>query len=393
MGEEEQERDAARARRHELEEVERRRVGVVEVLEDVEDRPRAGERGEHVEDGDVHGALLLLALLEDLGRAAEVEERREHRRDAPRGGLGEAELLQLRLEADAGILRRRLEPELDQEWLDEAGVGALVDPRERPAHDARRVRGARAVPLGRGEAEELAHEAALADAGLSGDDDDLASAEARRLEREVEAGELHPAADEGRADVDPQPIVPALPGQRVGHDRPLLPAQLDGADLAEGELALREAERLVGDVDLARGRRGLEPRGRVHRVAHDAVLGDGPHLPGDDEAGVDADAQAELDGAVALHPRRVVREPALHAERAAERALRVVLVGHGSAEDDEDGVADELLDGPVVAERLLGEILEDLRDGLLEDLGVQLLGERVKPTKSAKRTVTRRRSW
>ncbi len=115
----------------------------MEVLEDVEHGPGARERGEHVEDRDVHGALLLLALLGDLAGAGKVEELREHRREPARGGLGEAELLHALLEPTHRAGRRGLDAELVQERLDESGVGALVHARERPAQDARRVRGAR----------------------------------------------------------------------------------------------------------------------------------------------------------------------------------------------------------------------------------------------------------
>ena len=90
---------------------------------------------------------------------------------------------------------------------------------------------------------------------------------------------------------------------------------------------------------------------------------------------MDPDAQAELDAARLLHPRGVVREDALHRERGAEGALRVVLVRDGRAEDDEDRVADELLDRAVVPDRLLGEVLEDARDEDLELLRVHLIGE------------------
>ena len=75
-----------------------------------------------------------------------------------------------------------------------------------------------------------------------------------------------------------------------------------------------------------------------------------------------ADAQADLDPALLLHPRDVFGEDALHPERGAEGALRVVLVRYRSAEDDKDRVTDEFLDGAVLADGLFGQILEDARD-------------------------------
>src|SRR5205823_12818904 len=54
---------------------------------------------------------------------------------------------------------------------------------------------------------------------------------------------------------------------------------------------------------------------------------------------------------------------------------------------------DELLDRPVVPEGFLGEVFEDARDEHLELLRIEVLRSDVNPTKSAKSTVTRRRSW
>ena len=90
---------------------------------------------------------------------------------------------------------------------------------------------------------------------------------------------------------------------------------------------------------------------------------------------MDADAQAQLDAELRLHPRRVLGEELLHTDRAAQRALRIVLVRDRRPEDDEDRVADELLDGAVVPQRFLGEVLENAGDEHLELLRVEILGE------------------
>src|SRR2546426_613839 len=246
------------------------------------------------------------------------------------------------------------------------------------AGDARRVTGAHPV-LGRGrEPDELGEEAALADPRLAGDEHDLSSADPGRLIREVEPRELHPSSDEWRLDVDRRSRRCALAGQRVGEHGSLLPLHLDGPDLAEAELAVGHAEGRLRHIDLA-GRGGLlETRRRVHGVAHHAVLRDAPHGPGDDHPGMDADAQAELDPELDLDACRVLVEGPLHPERAAQRALRIVLVRDGRTEDHEDGVADEFLDRPVVPERLLSEILEDARDEHLKLFRIEVVGERRK---------------
>ena len=91
---------------------------------------------------------------------------------------------------------------------------------------------------------------------------------------------------------------------------------------------------------------------------------------------MDTDPQAELDPKLRLHPRGVLGEELLHADGAAQRALGIVLVGDGSAEDHEDRIADELLDRPVVPQRFLGEVFEDARNEHLELFRIQILRER-----------------
>ena len=349
----------------------------MQVLEHVKERTLPGERREDVVHADEHRALPFLGVARRLGRARKVQELRE-RLD---GGVRhrEAQLAQLRAELLRGGGTGRVDPELDEERLDEAGIAALVHAREGPAHDARRVGGADAL-LGRGrEPDELGEQAALADTRLPRDEDHLGAADARRLVGEVETRQLHPPSHERRARDSGRARRRALARERV-RENWLGPAlDLDRPDLAERELAVRQAERRLGDVDLSRRGRRLETRGDVHRVPHDAVLGDAADGSGDHHARVDADAQAELDAALGFRPRGVLGEDALHADRGPQGALRVVLVGDRCAEDDEDSVADELLDRAVVADGLLGEVLEDPRDEDLEVFGVKLVRQLREP--------------
>ncbi len=332
----------------------------MQVLEDVQEGVLARERGDDVVDDDVHRAFPLLRVARGLADAGEMEELRERRRHRPLR-IREAELHELLADARDAVRIRRLDLQLHEDRLDETRVAPLVHAREGPAHDARRVGGLRSL-LGRGgEPDELGRESALADARLARDEHHLGAAETRGLVRQVEAGELHPAADEGRGDLDARTDVGALADQRVREDRFVLTFELDRADLAEAELPVRETERRLRDVDLARSRGGLQARRDVDGVAHDAVLGDAADRSGHDHPGMDADAQAELDAALLLHACGVVGEDALHRERGAQCALRVVLVRDRRAEHDEDRVADELLDGAVVAHSLFREVLEDAR--------------------------------
>ena len=199
--------------------------------------------------------------------------------------------------------------------------------------------------------------------------------EARGLVCEVEPRQLHPPPDERRRDVDRRTHVGAFTGERVDEDRPLLALQLDRPHFPEREFTVRHPERGLRHVDLAGTGRRLDARRHVHRVAHDPVLGDAAHRSRDDHAGVHADPQADLDLALFLHPRDVLSEYALHTERGAQGALRIVLVRYGRAEDDEDRVADELLNGAVLAYGLFGQVLEDAGHEDLQLLGIHLVGE------------------
>src|SRR5438093_1496524 len=87
----------------------------------------------------------------------------------------------------------------------------------------------------------------------------LSATHARRLEREVETGELHPSADERGLDVDRGSRRRALAGEGVRQDRPVLALHVDRADLAEAELPVCETEGRLRDVDLSRRCGLLQP--------------------------------------------------------------------------------------------------------------------------------------
>ena len=138
------------------------------------------------------------------------------------------------------------------------------------------------------------------------------------------------------------------------------PVRLGGADGLAG----------LGDVEHARGEvGGVADRG----VVHAQVAPDGAHH---DQAGVDADAQAELD---AVQPPHVVAhrlQVTLDGQGGAERAVRVVLVGDGGAEERHDAVAQELVDGALEAVDRAQDDLEDPVHDAVDLLGVQALGHR-----------------
>ena len=88
----------------------------------------------------------------------------------------------------------------------------------------------------------------------------------------------------------------------------------------------------------------------------------------------------------------VLLGPVANGERRAHRALGIVAVRDGSAEDAHHGVADELLHVPAVALQLRADTLVVRDEKGADVLGVEALGASVKPARSTKRTETMRRS-
>jgi hypothetical protein len=137
-------------------------------------------------------------------------------------------------------------------------------------------------------------------------------------------------------------------GEREGKNRFGLALQVERLDGDDLDGVLHEPLRALAQQDLARGRGLLEAGGDVHRVAgHQALTA--RWIPGDDFAGVHADARREPDAMVAFEVvvRRLERLP--HSVRRPNGSERVVLVELRDPEHRHHGVADELLDRPAVS--------------------------------------------
>jgi len=228
----------------------------VQILEDVKERAFARKGRDDVVNADEHRALPLFGVARRFDGSRQVEELREGRDNEL--GARETQVAQLRRQLGDRLLVVWIDPQLHEQRLDEARVAALVHARERPAEHARRI--APHAVLGRcREADEFGEESALPDARLARDEHDLGAANTRGLEGEVEARELHPSPDERCLDVDRGSRCGALAGERVGQDRPILSFHFDRTDLAEAELSVREPEGRLGDIDLARRGRLLQP--------------------------------------------------------------------------------------------------------------------------------------
>ena len=168
------------------------------------------------------------------------------------------------------------------------------------------------------------------------------------------------------------------PGGVGAGDEPRLLVLLAAAQAGDAERLAVDRRRAQGDGggagEHATGRRQrLQPRRRVHDVAHRRVVG-----PGEDAdehlAGVEADAH--LDRRVGAGLGDEAGQRVLHPQRGPHGALGVVLVGDRRAEQGDDGVAEQLVDAP--AERLdVGDQPFEARlDEALHPLGVEVLGQR-----------------
>jgi hypothetical protein len=121
---------------------------------------------------------------------------------------------------------------------------------------------------------------------------------------------------------------------------------------------------LLADEDAVDGRHRLEPCGGVDDVAGDDSLAllrlstDGNQSL----ARVDGNADVKV---------RFVQSPVADRERRPHRPLRVVLVRHRSAEEGDDGIADELLHGSAEALELLADARVIVREKRPHVFGVE----------------------
>ena len=320
-----------------LDEVEKRILGPVDVLEAEHERLRLGEAHRPLLRGprDLLPAPPARDGVEHTGR--ETEEIGDR---VARARL--AELLECLL---GGVVGR--DPGCRLHHL-----------RQRPVREAfaegQRPPGEHGRPLEAGE--ELAGETALPDAGLPEDRDELRTAVADGArERVLEQLELLLAAD-----VRPDDVERTARRALRAHDPPHLEAS---GEALERPLAERlrhdpagEPARGRAHEDLARLRGLLEPcrdierlAGREGRVA----------LVDDDLTRLDPDADGEL-----AVPRLDDRDRGTH------RALGVVLVCGRHAEDGEHGVAGELLDRPAVRLDVRPDPVEEARHTPPRDLRV-----------------------
>ncbi len=267
--------------------------------------------------------------------------------------------------------------------LDPVGVLHHVDDREvgdlRPVGDAATdaPRGV-LVPM---RPPELVQQPGLADPGVARDERDLPGAGPHQVEELVEGRDLPLAAHE-RAEAAVGPDVDA--GADAG--RPLdlvdvlaaLAFELQLAHVAQHEVALDQLAGGVADRHRARGRRSLDARPGVHRVAHREVVHREVDADVTDHHGpaVQTDAEAQIQIARLGKLPAVGLERRLDVQRGASGALRVILVGDRRPEEREEPVAEELGDRPLVTMDLVQHQIERALQDRPHVLRVEPLGHR-----------------
>ena len=358
-------------------------VGPVQILDDQHQRA-GGEPPLHQgKDGHEDLALELLRLQMAHARVVLVEpehpgERGHHRRAI------------LRVDPERHQALRELAPrDLDGIAVlhpvgvaQERGyrpVGLLAQRRARRAPD----RGALEAP-GRLEArEELLLQPRLPRSGLADEAQDLGAPRPRVVEGRFHLAQLALAAHEGRGQAEPrQAARRARRGERaqqaMHHHRLALALEPDLLARGEREGVVRELVRRIADEDVARRRRALQARGGVDGVAGHRVGGvDGPAHPArHHRPGVDPDVQRERPADPPL-PAAIERAHALaHQQGRAQAALGIVLVRSRRAEHGHDGVADELLDEPLIALDRRGHLAEEIGLDRPHVLGIEPFAER-----------------
>ena len=370
-----------RARRHAVaedrQELLRRPIDPVEVLDHHDLRPPLGRAQDHSAE-----------RLEDTAAALAGIERGDR-------GVGRAEREEVAQvgRRRAHVVADRRDGTLDLRHRDVVGI-TLVDAHPPLEKIDERVKGGRAAegeamplaPVGVARAPaELVEQARLADSRLADDKHDLAVPGARQGERGLERLELAPAPDERREPamgpgVEPRPaFARRLDGPRADGLR--LAAHRQLTERSGVEVVGDEPVRGLADHDRSRLRGLLQARGDVGRVAdrrivHPEVAADAAD---DDEPAIEALAHLEGEGALALQLALIVLEGTLDAERGAHGPLRMILVSDRSAEECHDAVTEELVHRAFVPVHLGQHDLERVLHQRVHVLGVEPGRERGEP--------------
>src|SRR5258705_7638324 len=216
---------------------------------------------------------------------------------------------------------------------------------------------------------ELVQEAGLPHPGFPDQGDDLAVAVTREGECPLDLLDLGLAADEageppdrGRLQTGP---LRAGSGERVDDHRVRQALDRDGRSRFDLRVSFHELPGRRGEQDRAGSRELLHAGGEVGRlpdrgVVHPEIVADRAdhHV-----AGVEPDADLDLDPLASLEILPVAVDRILHPERGVAGAQRMILVGQRRAEERHDAVAHHLVDGPLV---VMDGLHHALQDGIQE---------------------------
>ncbi len=324
-----------------VDELQERRLGPVQIVEDGDDRLLPREALEELASGpeDLLDRELLKRVPHRRRDAVTHLDIVDECRQPGPGDIGGIPLLDRGRLAD-GLGQR---PERDSLSVRET---APADDR-RPPFEA---------------SDELAGEAGFPDARLAENRDEPARLGSRaRVECFRQQAQLLLTADDRRIEPASERIPVAHGQQAERGDGLRLALQLERLDRLRVDRASDEPERLVADQHFPHRRVLLEARRDVDGVAEDERVR--RLFAGDDLTGVDAGAYLEAEPPLLLVAVVQVVQAVAHLSRRPNGTESVVLAGERDAEDRHDGVADELSDDAAV-------LLED-RLHLLEVAGEQ----------------------
>ena len=165
---------------------------------------------------------------------------------------------------------------------------------------------------------------------------------------------------------------------------PLRPAHVECPERFECDVVFDQAGRGLAHEDRARGGALLQARRQMRAVAdggvvHSQVVADGADH---DEPGVEPHAHADRDPGAGVEHQRALDRPG-DAERGQGGAARVILVRQRGAEERHEAIAEELVDGALVAVDLGQRRLEEAVEEVVHGVGPQPFGQRGGPDQVA----------
>ena len=228
-----------------------------------------------------------------------------------------------------------------------------------------------------GQVGDLAGDTRLAHPRFSGDAEQQTAAGLVGIgDRKRDEIELSFAPDEGQLGTRPSFAGTAVRSERpVRGDRRLSPACMQLTDRPVADELLGGLVSDGTDEDCARLGCGLEPRRRIHDVAHRRVVVAGRHCADEHLAGVDPDAEPDADTVVDIE----TTDGLLHAQRRTHRPLGVVLMGDRRTEQGHDRIANDLVDPSTERGDVVGESGETAVDQVLDLFGIAVLREAGEP--------------